>query len=54
MCSSDLFSGTAIKSIGKNAFKGIKKNAAFKVKKSKKTYYKKLLKKAKTKNYKVK
>lgn len=48
------FSGTAIKSIGKNAFKGIKKNAAFKVKKSKKTYYKKLLKKAKTKNYKVK
>ena len=48
------FSGTAIKSIGKNAFKGIKKNATFKVKKSKKAYYKKLLKKAKTRNYKVK
>lgn len=48
------FSGTAIKSIGKNAFKGIKKNAVFTVKKSKKAYYDKLLKKAKTKNYKVK
>lgn len=48
------FSGTAIKSIGKNAFKGIKKNAVFSVKKAKKAYYKKLLKKAKTKNYKVK
>lgn len=47
-------SGTAIKSIGKNAFKGIKKNATFTVKKSKKAYYKKLLNKAKTKNYKVK
>ncbi len=48
------FSGTAIKSIGTNAFKGIKKNAVFQVKKSKKSYYNKLLKKAKTKNYKVK
>ena len=48
------FSGTAIKSIGKNAFKGIKKNATFTVKKAKKAYYNKLLKKAKTKNYKVK
>lgn len=48
------FSGTAIKSIGKNAFKGIKKNAVFSVKKSKKAYYKKLLKKAKARNYKVK
>ena len=48
------FSGTAIKTIGKNAFKGIKKNAAFSVKKSKKATIKKLLKKAKTKNYKVK
>lgn len=48
------FSGTAIKSIGKNAFKGIKKNAVFSVKKSKKAYYKKLLKKAKTRNYKMK
>lgn len=48
------FSGTAIKSIGKNAFKGIKKNAVFSVKKAKKAYYKKLLKKAKTKNYRVK
>lgn len=48
------FSGTAIKSIGKNAFKGIKKNAAFSVKKSKKKFVKKLLKKAKTKNYKMK
>ncbi len=48
------FSGTALKSIGKNAFKNIKKNAVFQVKKSKKTYYKKLLKKAKTKNYKMK
>ncbi len=47
------FSGTAIKSIGKNAFKGIKKNAKFTVKKSKKAYYKKLLKKAKTKNFKI-
>ena len=48
------FSGTAIKSIGKNAFKNIKKNAVFSVKKSKKAYYKKLLKKAKTKNFKMK
>ncbi len=48
------FSGTALKTIGKNAFKSIKKNAVFQVKKSKKTYYKKLLKKAKTKNYKMK
>lgn len=48
------FSGTAIKSIGKNAFQGIKKNAVFQVKKSKKTYYNKLIKKAKTKNYKMK
>ncbi len=48
------FSGTAIKSIGKNAFKSIKKKAVFSVKKSKRAYYKKLLKKAKTKNYKVK
>lgn len=48
------FSGTAIKSIGKNAFKGIKKNATFTVKKSKKAAYKKLLNKAKTKNYKIK
>lgn len=48
------FSGTAIKSIGKNAFKGIKKNAAFSVKKPKKAFIKKLLKKAKTRNYKVK
>lgn len=48
------FSGTAIKNIGKNAFKGIKKNAAFSVKKPKKAFIKKLLKKAKTKNYKVK
>ena len=48
------FSGTAIKSIGKNAFKNIKKNAAFSVKKSKKAYYKRLLQKAKTKNFKVK
>ncbi len=48
------FSGTAVKTIGKNAFKGIKKNAVFSVKKSKRAYYKKLLKKAKTKNYKVK
>ncbi len=48
------FSGTAIKSIGKNAFKGIKKNATFSVKKSKKAYYTKLLKKAGTKNFKVK
>ncbi len=47
------FSGTAIKSIGKNAFKGIKKNAKFTVKKSKKSYYKKLLTKAKTKNFKI-
>ena len=44
------FSGTAVKTIGKNAFKGIKKNAVFSVKKSKRAYYKKLLKKAKTKN----
>ncbi len=48
------FSGTAIKSIGKNAFKSIKKNAVFSMKKSKKAFYKKLLKKAKTKNFKVK
>ena len=48
------FSGTALKSIGKNAFKGIKKNATFTVNKSKKAYYKNLLKKAKTKNFKVK
>lgn len=48
------FSGTAVKSIGKNAFKSIKKKAVFSVKKSKRAYYKKLLKKAKTKNYKVK
>ncbi len=47
------FSGTALKSIGKNAFKGIKKNAKFTVKKSKKAYYKKLLKKAKTKDFKI-
>lgn len=47
------FSGTAIKSIGKNAFKGVKKNVKFSVKKSKKTYYKKLLQKAKTKNFKI-
>lgn len=48
------FSGTAIKTIGKNAFKGIKKNAVFSVKKSKKAFYKKLLQKAKTKNFKIK
>ena len=48
------FSGTALKSIGKNAFKGIKKNAAFTVNKSKKAYYKNLLEKANTKNFKVK
>ncbi len=48
------FSGTAIKSIGKNAFKGIKKNATFTVKKSKRAAYKKLLSKAKTKNFKIK
>ncbi len=48
------FSGTAVKTIGKNAFKSIKKNAVFSVKKSKRTYYKKLLKKAKTSNFKMK
>lgn len=48
------FSGTAVKTIGKNAFKDIKKNAVFTVKKSKRNYYKKLLNKAKTKNYKLK
>lgn len=48
------FSGTAVKSIGKNAFKNIKKSAVFDVKNSKISYYKKLLKKAKTKNFKVK
>ncbi len=48
------FKGKAIKTIGKNAFVKIKKNATFKVPKAKKTAYKKLLKKAKTKNYKVK
>ena len=48
------FSGTAIKSIGKYAFKNIKKNAVFTVKKSKKAFYKKLLQKAKTKNFKMK
>ncbi|MBO5372697.1 MAG: leucine-rich repeat protein [Lachnospiraceae bacterium] len=46
--------GKAVKSIGKNAFAKIKKNAAFKVPKAKKSAYKKLLKNAKTKNYKVK
>lgn len=48
------FSGTALKSIGKNAFKGIKKNASFSVKKPKKAYYKNLLIKAGTKNFKMK
>ena len=48
------FSGTAIKTIGKNAFKSIKKNAVFTVNKSKKAFYKKLLIKAKTKNFKIK
>jgi len=48
------FKGKAVKSIGKNAFSKIKKNATFKVPKAKKAAYKKLLKKAKTKNYKVK
>ncbi len=48
------FSGTAIKSIGKNAFKNIKKNATFTVPKSKKAFYKRLLKKANTKNFKIK
>ena len=48
------FKGKAVKSIGKNAFVKIKKNATFKVPKAKKTAYKKLLKNAKTKNYKVK
>ncbi len=48
------FSGTAIKTIGKNAFKSIKKNAVFTVNKSKKAFYKRLLKKAKTKNFKIK
>lgn len=48
------FSGTAIKTIGKNAFKSIKKNAVFTVNKSKKAFYKKLLKKANTKNFKIK
>ncbi len=47
------FSGTAIKKINKNAFKGVKKNATFSIKKSKRTYLKKLLKKASTKNFKV-
>ena len=48
------FSGTAVKTISKNAFKGIKKNATFSIKKSKRANLKKLLKKAKTKNFKVK
>lgn len=48
------FGGTAVKSIGKHAFKNVKKNITFRVKKSKKTSYKKLLQKAKTKNFKVK
>ncbi len=48
------FSGTALKTIGKNAFKSIKKNAVFSAKKSKKSYYNRLLKRAKTKNYKMK
>lgn len=46
--------GTAVKSIGKNAFKGVKKNVIIRVKKSKKAYYRKLLQKAKTKNFKIK
>ena len=48
------FSGTAVKSIGKYAFKNVKKNITFNVKKSKKSSYKKLIQKAKTKNFKVK
>lgn len=48
------FSGTAVKTIKKNAFAKIKKSAAFDVKNSKKAYYKKLLNKANTKNFKVK
>jgi len=48
------FKGTKIKSIGKYAFKGIKKNAVFDIKNSKIKQLKKLLKKAKTKSYKVK
>lgn len=48
------FSGTAVKTIQKNAFGKIKKSAVFDVKNSKKAYYKKLLTKAKTKNFKVK
>ena len=45
---------SAIKTIGKNAFGKVKKNVSFKVPKAKKAAYKKLLKKAKTKNYKMK
>lgn len=48
------FNGTALKSIGKNAFKSIKKSAVFDVKNSKIEYYRNLLKKANTKNFKVK
>lgn len=48
------FAGTSVKGIGRNAFKGIKKNAVIRVKKSKKTYYGRLLKKAKVKNIKIK
>ncbi len=48
------FQGTAVKTIGKYAFKNIKKNATFDVNNKKIKYFKKLLKKAKTKNYKVK
>ncbi|MBO5372386.1 MAG: family 43 glycosylhydrolase [Lachnospiraceae bacterium] len=48
------FKGTQVKTIGKNAFAKIKKNATFDVNNKKIKYYKQLLKKAKTKNYKVK
>lgn len=48
------FNGTAVKTIGKNAFKNIKKSAVFTVKKPKRASYKKLLQKAKTKNFTVK
>ena len=48
------FKGKAVKSIGSKAFAKVKKNVIFKAPKAKKAAYKKLLKKAKTKNYKVK